>query len=101
MSRISPVGATRDHRQDDFPRQANSPILRDHAGARMVLRRGGGRARGGPRGGGPAGLESPMAIVTPELLAQHGLSEGEYERIRKALGRDPNLTELGLFSVMW
>src|SRR3984893_7201895 len=42
-----------------------------------------------------------MAIVTPELLAQHGLSDGEYERIRKALGRDPNLTELGLFSVMW
>ena len=42
-----------------------------------------------------------MAIVTPELLAQHGLSDSEYERIRKALGRDPNLTELGLFSVMW
>jgi phosphoribosylformylglycinamidine synthase len=42
-----------------------------------------------------------MPTVTPELLAQHGLSESEYERIRKALGRDPNLTELGLFSVMW
>src|SRR3977135_520133 len=42
-----------------------------------------------------------MAIVTPALLAQHGLSDGAYERIRKALGRDPTLTELGLFSVMW
>ncbi|PYQ46370.1 MAG: phosphoribosylformylglycinamidine synthase II, partial [Acidobacteria bacterium] len=42
-----------------------------------------------------------MATVSPELLAQHNLTVDEYERIRKALGRDPNLTELGLFSVMW
>src|SRR6187402_1892080 len=42
-----------------------------------------------------------MSIATSAVLAQHGLTEDEYERIRKALGRDPNLTELGLFSVMW
>jgi phosphoribosylformylglycinamidine synthase len=39
--------------------------------------------------------------VTPELLAQHGLTPDEYERILRHLGREPNLTELGLFSVMW
>src|SRR3954447_25298324 len=36
-----------------------------------------------------------------ELLTRHGLTEDEYGRIVKALGREPNLTELGLFSVMW
>jgi phosphoribosylformylglycinamidine synthase subunit PurL len=41
-----------------------------------------------------------MAIST-ELLAQHGLTADEFARIQKHLGRDPNLTELGLFSVMW
>jgi phosphoribosylformylglycinamidine synthase subunit PurL len=42
-----------------------------------------------------------MASASPDLLAQHGLTPDEYEKIRRALGRDPNLTELGLFSVMW
>src|SRR5438128_7282070 len=42
-----------------------------------------------------------MATVSPELLAQHNLTVDEYGRIVKALGREPNLTELGLFSVMW
>src|SRR5580765_1881798 len=42
-----------------------------------------------------------MSIATSAVLAQHGLTGDEYERIRQALGRDPNLTELGLFSVMW
>src|SRR4051812_22025445 len=36
-----------------------------------------------------------------ELLSPHGLTESEYERILGILGREPNLTELGLFSVMW
>ncbi len=40
-------------------------------------------------------------IVTPELVAKHGLTPEEFERIRKILGRDPNFTELGIFSVMW
>jgi phosphoribosylformylglycinamidine synthase len=39
--------------------------------------------------------------VTPELARQHGLSAEEYERIRKIMGRDPSVTELGIFSVMW
>jgi phosphoribosylformylglycinamidine synthase len=40
-------------------------------------------------------------LVTPELVAAHGLTPEEFERIRKILGRDPNFTELGIFSVMW
>jgi phosphoribosylformylglycinamidine synthase subunit PurL len=39
--------------------------------------------------------------VTPELAAEHGLTTEEYARIRKILGREPNFTELGIFSVMW
>lgn len=42
--------------------------------------------------------ESP---ITPEVVAEHGLSPEEYARVLKALGREPNLTELGIFSVMW
>ena len=40
-------------------------------------------------------------IVTPEVVAQHGLAPEEFERIRKILDREPNFTELGIFSVMW
>jgi phosphoribosylformylglycinamidine synthase subunit PurL len=40
-------------------------------------------------------------VVTPELVKQHGLEPEEFERIKKILGRDPNFTELGIFSVMW
>ena len=39
--------------------------------------------------------------VTPELAAEHGLTAEEYARTQKILGRDPNFTELGIFSVMW
>ncbi len=39
--------------------------------------------------------------ITSELVEQHGLSPEEYERVLKALGRAPNLLELGIFSVMW
>ncbi|MBO9669677.1 MAG: phosphoribosylformylglycinamidine synthase subunit PurL [Sphingobium sp.] len=42
-----------------------------------------------------------MSAITPEIVAEHGLSPEEYERVLKALGREPNLTELGIFSVMW
>lgn len=38
---------------------------------------------------------------TPQRIQQHGLSEEEYHQILKHLGRAPNLTELGMFSVMW
>jgi phosphoribosylformylglycinamidine synthase subunit PurL len=39
--------------------------------------------------------------VTPEIAAEHGVTPEEYARIQKILGRDPNITELGIFSVMW
>lgn len=39
--------------------------------------------------------------ITPEVVEQHGLSPEEYERVLHALGREPNLVELGIFSVMW
>ena len=39
--------------------------------------------------------------ATPELLKSHGITPEEYERIVRALGREPSLTELGIYSVMW
>src|SRR3984893_15047851 len=39
--------------------------------------------------------------ITPELIHSHGLTEEEYARIRAILDREPNITELGVFSVMW
>jgi phosphoribosylformylglycinamidine synthase len=39
--------------------------------------------------------------ITPELVAQHKLTSDEYATCRRALGRDPTYTELGVFSVMW
>ncbi len=41
------------------------------------------------------------AQITPELLAQHGITADEYQRILDALGRTPSFTELGIYSVMW
>ncbi|MBN9507201.1 MAG: phosphoribosylformylglycinamidine synthase subunit PurL [Altererythrobacter sp.] len=42
-----------------------------------------------------------MSQITPEIVEQHGLSAEEYEQVLTALGREPNLVELGIFSVMW
>src|SRR3569623_2805934 len=42
-----------------------------------------------------------MSAITPEIVAEHGLSPDEYARVLHAMGREPNLTELGIFSVMW
>ena len=39
--------------------------------------------------------------VTPAMVADHGINAEEYEHIKKILGREPNYTELGVFSVMW
>jgi phosphoribosylformylglycinamidine synthase II len=39
--------------------------------------------------------------ITPEVVARHGLTPEEFLRIKKILGREPNFTELGIFSVMW
>src|ERR1051326_3242711 len=40
-------------------------------------------------------------MVTEELLTQHNLTESEYRKIVEILGREPTITELGIFSVMW
>ena len=39
--------------------------------------------------------------ITPETVAQHNLTPEEYEKIKTIMGREPNMTELGVFSVMW
>ena len=39
--------------------------------------------------------------ITPEIIDQHGLTPEEYQKILSILGREPNLVELGVFSVMW
>ncbi len=42
-----------------------------------------------------------MTAIDAALIERHGLKPDEYERIVRALGREPSLTELGIFSVMW
>jgi phosphoribosylformylglycinamidine synthase subunit PurL len=39
--------------------------------------------------------------ITPEIVAEHGLTAGEYKLALEIMGREPSLTELGIFSVMW
>jgi phosphoribosylformylglycinamidine synthase II len=46
-------------------------------------------------------MPDTTSTITPEIVAAHGLSEEEYARVLHALGREPNLVELGIFSVMW
>ncbi len=42
-----------------------------------------------------------MDGISPDIVAEHGLTSEEYDKILEILGRAPNLTELGVFSVMW
>src|SRR3954454_24460017 len=42
-----------------------------------------------------------MSTITPEIVKQHNLTDAEYQRIVEIMGREPNITELGIFSVMW
>lgn len=44
---------------------------------------------------------SSNSSITPDVIAQHGLTEDEYQRVLDIMGREPNITELGIFSVMW
>ena len=39
--------------------------------------------------------------IKPDIIQKHGITPEEYERIKGILGRAPNITELGIFSVMW
>ena len=42
-----------------------------------------------------------MNAITPDIVKSHGLSADEYKLVLEIMGREPNLTELGIFSVMW
>ncbi|MDE3015569.1 MAG: phosphoribosylformylglycinamidine synthase subunit PurL [Pseudomonadota bacterium] len=44
---------------------------------------------------------APTSEITPAVVAEHGLTAEEYDRIVARLGREPNRVELGIFSVMW
>lgn len=46
-------------------------------------------------------LKFEIMEITPDILDQHNISPDEYERIKQLMGREPNFTELGIFSVMW
>jgi phosphoribosylformylglycinamidine synthase len=48
-----------------------------------------------------AATEESEVKITPQIAAEHGLTSDEFRRVQKILGRDPNVTELGIFSVMW
>ena len=54
-----------------------------------------------PAGETPDIEEELRVPITPELVEKHGLLPEEYEKILEILGREPNLTELGIFGVMW
>jgi phosphoribosylformylglycinamidine synthase subunit PurL len=49
----------------------------------------------------PSRMARAEPAITPELVAEHGLSADEYRLLTAVLGREPSLTELGIFSVMW
>jgi phosphoribosylformylglycinamidine synthase len=47
-------------------------------------------------------VSTANSSITPELIREHGITPQEYEKIKQLLGgREPSLTELGIFSVMW
>ena len=46
-------------------------------------------------------MNSTIPAITPDVIAHHQITPAEYEKILALLGREPSLTELGIFSVMW
>ncbi|HCF17996.1 MAG TPA: phosphoribosylformylglycinamidine synthase II, partial [Rhodospirillum rubrum] len=44
---------------------------------------------------------TPATPITAKIVAEHGLTEAEYAKVLAIMGREPNLVELGIFSVMW
>ena len=46
-------------------------------------------------------LETAKHMISPQVISAHNLTQEEFERIKALLGREPNLVELGIFSVMW
>src|SRR5882757_2764880 len=49
----------------------------------------------------PTSTKQASPEITPEIVAEHGITPDEYNKILASLGRTPTLTELGIFSVMW
>src|SRR5262249_10603484 len=72
-------------RQRRWPRHPSVGGLCVHVGWRRRQRAGG----------------SMTNTLDRDTIERHGITPEEYARIVSALGRDPNLTELGIFSVMW
>ncbi|WP_413206977.1 phosphoribosylformylglycinamidine synthase subunit PurL [Rhodospirillum sp. A1_3_36] len=48
-----------------------------------------------------AATTTPSSAITPEIVAEHGLTPDEYKKVLEIMGREPNIVELGIFSVMW
>ena len=46
-------------------------------------------------------MKTEKTAITAEVIKDHGLTQDEYQRVLKWLGREPSMTELGIFSVMW
>ena len=46
-------------------------------------------------------MTTQILEITPDIIQKHGITPAEYGEIKKILGRAPNITELGIFSVMW
>src|SRR3954469_13098656 len=53
------------------------------------------------RGRMPTPSPTKPSEITPEVIAEHGITPDEYQKILSSLGRTPTRTELGIFSVMW
>ena len=49
----------------------------------------------------PPGKLPNEPAITPQVVAEHGLSPDEYQRVLAIMGRTPTLVELGIFSAMW
>ncbi len=46
-------------------------------------------------------MSDTSSEITPDVIKSHGLTEDEYQKVLGIMGREPNMTELGIFSVMW
>ena len=46
-------------------------------------------------------MANTAAPLTPAIVAEHGLSPDEFQKILEILGREPNLVELGIYSALW
>ena len=76
------------------PERATEPLMGSSDGLRHLRVHGCGSIT-------QSSDECARPAITPELIASHQLSPDEYDKIVSLLGREPNYTELGIFSVMW